>query len=53
MNMRVTAFYSSYAMKHLGWSRDQADALVARIWEAYKGFKMDETWRSFIALIRK
>ncbi len=53
MNLRVTAFYSSYAMQHLGWSREQADALVARIWEAYKNFKMDDTWRDFIALIRR
>ena len=52
-NMRVTAFYSSYAMKHLGWSRDQADALVARVWEAHPNFKMDDTWRDFVALIRR
>ncbi len=52
MNMRVTAFYSSYAMKHLGWSPQQADELVLRIWDATKNYKMDETWRSFIALIR-
>jgi protein tyrosine phosphatase (PTP) superfamily phosphohydrolase (DUF442 family) len=53
MNMRVTASYSSYAVKHLGWSREQANALVARIWEASRNFKMDETWRNFIALIRQ
>ena len=52
MNMRVTAFYSSYAMKHLGWSRAQADALVDRIWTAFKNYKMDDTWRNFIAAIR-
>jgi protein tyrosine phosphatase (PTP) superfamily phosphohydrolase (DUF442 family) len=53
MNMRVTAFYSSYALKHLGWTRAQADALVARVWEAHKAYKMDDTWRDFIALIRR
>lgn len=53
MNMRVTAFYSSYAMQRLGWSLDQADALVARVWEANPNFKMNETWRTFIALIRE
>jgi len=53
MNMRVTAFYSSYALKHLGWSQDRADALVARVWEAYPNFKMDDTWRAFVALIRQ
>jgi protein tyrosine phosphatase (PTP) superfamily phosphohydrolase (DUF442 family) len=31
-NFRVTAFYSLYAMKHLGWSEAQADAFRAAIW---------------------
>ena len=31
-NYRVTAFYGLYAHKHLGWSRDQFDALRAKIW---------------------
>lgn len=53
MNMRVTAFYSSYAMKYLGWSYEQADALVARIWDAHEGFTMDDIWRGFVARIRK
>jgi protein tyrosine phosphatase (PTP) superfamily phosphohydrolase (DUF442 family) len=53
MNMRVTAFFSSYAMKYLGWSGEAADALVARIWEAYKTYTMDDAWRSFIARIRQ
>jgi protein tyrosine phosphatase (PTP) superfamily phosphohydrolase (DUF442 family) len=32
-NFRVTAFYSLYALKHLGWSADQADAFRASIWQ--------------------
>ncbi|MBL8630784.1 MAG: protein tyrosine phosphatase family protein [Rhodospirillaceae bacterium] len=52
MNMRVTAFYSSYAMKHLGWTHTQADDLVARIW-ARGDYKMDDTWRAFIERIRQ
>lgn len=52
MNMRVTAFYSSYAMKYLGWSLEQADALVSRIWGAHPHSKMNDTWRAFIARIR-
>jgi hypothetical protein len=52
-NIRVTAFYSSYALKHQGWNREQADALVARAWGGYEGLKMDDTWRAFIALIRQ
>ncbi len=31
-NYRVTAFYSLYAQKHLGWSAAQADAFRATIW---------------------
>jgi protein tyrosine phosphatase (PTP) superfamily phosphohydrolase (DUF442 family) len=32
-NFRVTAFYSLYAQKHLGWSQAQADAFRASIWQ--------------------
>ena len=32
-NFRVTAFYSLYAEKHLGWSEAQADALRSKIWQ--------------------
>jgi uncharacterized protein (TIGR01244 family) len=31
-NYRVTAFYSLYALKHLGWSVEQAEAFRASIW---------------------
>lgn len=31
-NFRVTAFYSLYAQKHLGWTEEQADQFRARIW---------------------
>jgi protein tyrosine phosphatase (PTP) superfamily phosphohydrolase (DUF442 family) len=31
-NFRVTAFYSLYAMKHLGWSEAQAAEFRAAIW---------------------
>ena len=31
-NFRVTAFYSLYAMKHLGWSEAQADEFRSSIW---------------------
>jgi protein tyrosine phosphatase (PTP) superfamily phosphohydrolase (DUF442 family) len=53
MNMRVTAFYSSYAIKHLGWSEAQAEALVARVWHAGKNYKMDDCWRAFISQTRR
>jgi protein tyrosine phosphatase (PTP) superfamily phosphohydrolase (DUF442 family) len=32
-NFRVTAFYSLYAQKHLGWSKAQADDFRASIWQ--------------------
>ena len=32
-NFRVTAFYSLYAQKHLGWSKAQADEFRATIWQ--------------------
>jgi len=31
-NFRVTAFYSLYAMKHLGWKETQADEFRASVW---------------------
>jgi len=44
-NFRVTAFYTLYAMKHLGWSAAEADALRARIW-AGSDYPV---WEAFIA----
>ena len=32
-NFRVTAFYSLYALRHLGWSESQADAFRASVWQ--------------------
>jgi protein tyrosine phosphatase (PTP) superfamily phosphohydrolase (DUF442 family) len=32
-NFRVTAFYSLYAQKHLGWSKAKADQFRASIWQ--------------------
>jgi uncharacterized protein (TIGR01244 family) len=32
-NFRVTAFYSLYALKHLGWTEAQADAFRAALWQ--------------------
>lgn len=44
-NFRVTAFYSLYALKHLGWSEAQADEFRASVWHgsAYP------VWEEFIA----
>lgn len=44
-NFRVTAFYSLYALKHLGWSEAQADAFRASIWQG----SHYPIWEKFIA----
>jgi hypothetical protein len=31
----------------------QADALIARIWESHPEIRMDGTWRTFLDEIRK
>lgn len=49
MNMRVTAFYSLYAMDRLGWTAAQADALRGRVWTQRPGTSINTTWQAFIA----
>ena len=44
-NFRVTAFYSLYALKHLGWTEAQADAFRASIWQGSNY----PVWVAFIA----
>ncbi len=48
-NFRVTAFYSLYALKHLGWSPAQAEAFRAQIW---KGSQYP-VWEQFIDALTK
>lgn len=52
-NFRVTVFFAMYASSKLGWSDEQADALIDRIWTSRPGFQMDNTWRSFIRSARQ
>ena len=47
-NFRVTAFYSLYALKHLGWSSDQADELRASIWQG-SDYPL---WETFISAMK-
>lgn len=47
-NFRVTAFYSLYAQKQLGWSEAQADQFRAAIW---KGSNYP-IWEKFIAQMK-
>ena len=48
-NFRVTAFYSLYAQKHLGWSEAQADEFRATIW-AGSNYPV---WEQFIAQMKR
>jgi protein tyrosine phosphatase (PTP) superfamily phosphohydrolase (DUF442 family) len=47
-NFRVTAFYSLYAQKRLGWSEAQAEAFRAQIWQD----SHYPAWEQFIAQIK-
>ncbi|GAB4578983.1 MAG: hypothetical protein Fur0022_17200 [Anaerolineales bacterium] len=47
-NYRVTAFYGLYAMKHLGWTEAQADALRVPIW----GNALYPAWETFIQAMK-
>jgi protein tyrosine phosphatase (PTP) superfamily phosphohydrolase (DUF442 family) len=44
-NYRVTAFYSLYAMKYLGWNEIQAGAFRKPVWQGSDY----PTWEAFIA----
>ena len=52
-NYRVSAVFSSYAIRKLGWSVERADALVNRIWTSIPEYPMNDTWQSYIDTIRK
>jgi len=47
-NFRVTAFYSLYALKHLGWSEAQADEFRASIWRGSD----HPVWERFISRMK-
>lgn len=48
-NFRATAFYSLYALKHLGWSAEQAESFRASIW-AGSDYPV---WETFIAEMKE
>lgn len=45
-NYRATCFTALYGECELGWTREQADAFVARVWEP------NDNWRAFMAGVR-
>ena len=47
-NFRVTAFYSLYALKHMGWSAAQADEFRASIWQGSDY----PVWEAFIGDVK-
>ena len=47
-NFRVTAFYSLYAQKHLGWTEERADDFWALIWTGSN----NAVWEDFIERIK-
>jgi len=51
-NYRVTVFFTCYAMARLGWSAEQADALLERVWHTPK-IESEETWQAFVASARQ
>ncbi|MET0547389.1 MAG: hypothetical protein ABWZ40_13890 [Caulobacterales bacterium] len=48
MNLRATAFYSLFAMKHRGWSVDAADALMSPFWRDRPEYQNGGVWRVFV-----
>lgn len=47
-NYRVTAFYSLYGLKHLGWTEAQADEFRASIWQGSD----QPVWETFVTAMK-
>jgi protein tyrosine phosphatase (PTP) superfamily phosphohydrolase (DUF442 family) len=47
-NFRVTAFFSLYALKNLGWTEQQADAFMASVWHGSNY----PIWEEFIRIMK-
>jgi protein tyrosine phosphatase (PTP) superfamily phosphohydrolase (DUF442 family) len=41
-NYRVSSFVALYGQARLGWSQEEADAHIRRVWQ------LDDTWRAFV-----
>ena len=46
-NYRVSSFVALYGQARLGWSADEADALIRRLWQP------NDTWKQFIDASRQ
>ena len=51
-NYRVSAVVSSYAIGNLGWSVEQADEFLNKLWTSIPEYPMNDTWQSYIDTIR-
>jgi len=51
-NYRVTVFFACHAMARLGWSEEQANALVGRVWLTPK-IENEEVWRDLLGSARQ
>ena len=47
MNHRVSCFVALYGEAKLGWTREQADGLVAKLWHP------NDVWRAFMERVRE
>jgi protein tyrosine phosphatase (PTP) superfamily phosphohydrolase (DUF442 family) len=47
-NYRVTVFFSIWAEKNLGWTKQQSKELIDSIWKSDPDWKMGEVWEKFI-----
>ena len=52
-NFRVTAFYALYAITRFGWSDEQAEALMDRVWKSHPDISMDDNWKVLIAQVKQ
>ena len=47
-NYRVTVFFSIWAEKNLGWTKEKANKLVDSIWKSDPNWVMKDEWKKFI-----
>ena len=48
-NFRVSAFYGLYAMRHLGWTAEQAETFRASVWDVSEY----PVWDAFVSLLQQ
>ncbi|MFT5593335.1 MAG: protein tyrosine phosphatase (PTP) superfamily phosphohydrolase (DUF442 family) [Oceanicoccus sp.] len=51
-NYRVTVFFSIWAEKNLGWTKEESNQLIDEIWKSDPNWSMSEEWKNFIDEMR-